>query len=65
MEDPHKWGWTMPLTGEYVITGYGYEVEYYNGKLLRTVRVQVESIDRRPIRVWVPPERIILLEEKQ
>lgn len=64
MEDPNKWCWTLPLTGVYVITGHSYEVEYYDGKPRRTVRVQVESVDLRPLRSWVPPERIILLEEQ-
>lgn len=62
--DPHKWSWTMPLTGEYVITGYGYEIEYYDGEPRRTVRVQCESADGRRIRVWAPPERIELIEEE-
>ncbi|HIU56217.1 MAG TPA: hypothetical protein IAA61_00220 [Candidatus Ornithomonoglobus merdipullorum] len=65
MIDPHKWGWTMPLTGEYVITGHSYSVEYYDGVPRRSVLVQVESMDLRPVRAWVSPEKIILLEEKQ
>ena len=61
MIDPHKWGWSMPLTGEYVITGYFQSVEYYDGVPRRAVRVQVESVDLRPVRSWAEPEHIELI----
>lgn len=55
--------WTMPLTGEYIITGYSYEVAYYDGKPRKTVRVQCERIDDSKLRVWVPPEEIVMIQE--
>lgn len=59
--EPHKCCWTMPLTGEYVITGHLEAVEYYDGVPQRTARVQVESVDLRPVRSWTEPEHIELI----
>ncbi len=36
-------------------------VEYYDGVPQRTARVQVESVDLRPVRSWTEPEHIELI----
>lgn len=64
VSEPETKSYTMPLTGEYIVTGYGYEVEYYDNVPRRTVRVQLEGTELRPVRVWLPPERIILMEDQ-
>ena len=61
MIDPYKWSWTLPLTGEYIITDYAYKAKYHSDNARLTITVQCENIDKRPISVWVPPERIALI----
>lgn len=58
--NPDRVCYTLSFAGEYILTGYGADVEFYNGKPRRTDRIQLESVELRPVRVWVPAECVEL-----
>lgn len=60
MEDPHKWSWTMPWTGTYIIRDYAYVV---SDSAHLSLIVQCEHEESASTSVWVDPKRIILIDE--